>query len=187
MKPEEGKTIVDVCCGGRMFWFDKSHQKTLFLDNRTMPPQVVGHGIHQRVRKCEPDQVMDFRSLDLPDNYFSMVVFDPPHLFLGKNSHTAKVYGSLDKETWKDDLTKGFLECFRVLKPGGFLTFKWCEYNIPLKDILALTPEKPLFGHKSGKAQLTHWVMFMKAEEDSGSYLTSNGDSYDDRGSIPTH
>lgn len=159
------KKILDVCCGGRMFWFDKEHPNTLYVDNRVMEPEVVGNGIHQRTRKCLPDEVMDFRNLDLPDNSFSLVVFDPPHLFLGKNSHTAKVYGSLDKETWQDDLTKGFAECFRVLKPDGVLIFKWHEFNIPLKEILALTPVQPLFGHKSGKAQLTHWVTFMKQIE----------------------
>lgn len=157
------KKILDACCGGRMFWSDKHHPDTLYIDNRVMEPETVGHGIHQWTRSCEPDVVMDFRNMDLPDNSFALVVFDPPHLFLGKNSHTAKVYGSLDKETWQDDLTKGFAECFRVLKPDGVLIFKWHEFNIPLKEVLALTPVKPLFGHKSGKAQLTHWVTFMKS------------------------
>ena len=32
----------------------------------------------------------------------------------------------------------------------------------PSTRILALTPHKPLFGHKSGKQQKTHWVTFMK-------------------------
>lgn len=156
------KKILDVCCGGRMFWFNKEDPDTLYVDKRVMEPTEVGHGIHKRTRKCLPDKVMDFRELDLPDNQFSLVVFDPPHLFLGKNSHTAKVYGSLDKETWQEDLRKGFAECFRVLKPDGVLIFKWHEFNIPLKEVLALTPIQPLFGHKSGKAQLTHWITFMK-------------------------
>ena len=157
------RKILDACCGGRMFWFNKQHPDTLYVDRRVMKPTTVGHGIHARTRSCMPDKVMDFRKLDLPDNQFSLVVFDPPHLFLGKNSHTAKVYGSLDKLTWKEDLKKGFAECFRVLKSDGVLIFKWNEFNVPLKEVLALTPEKPLFGHPSGKAQLTHWVTFMKA------------------------
>ena len=160
------KRIVDVACGGRMFWFDKKQPDTLFLDNRVMQPEVVGNGTQGRVRSCLPDQVMDFRKLDLKSNSFSLVVFDPPHLFLGKSekSYMAKIYGSLDRETWKEDLTKGFSEGFRVLKPEGVLIFKWNEFNIPLKEILKLTPYKPLFGHKSGKAQLTHWLCFMKLE-----------------------
>ena len=158
------KLILDACCGGRMFWFDKKQKDTLFVDRRVMQPEIVGHGIHQRTRECSPDAVMDFRKLALEDNSFHLVVFDPPHLFLGKNSHTAKVYGSLDKDTWREDLRAGFIECFRVLKPNGVLIFKWHEFNIPLKEILKLTEHKPLFGHKSGKAQMTHWVTFMKPE-----------------------
>jgi hypothetical protein len=57
-------------------------------------------------------------------------------------------------------LEKGFAECFRVLKPNGTLVFKWAESQFPIKDVLALTPEKPLFGHKTSKT--THWAVFIK-------------------------
>ena len=156
------KTILDACCGGRMFWFDKNNQDVLFADYRIMEPETVGSGINAGTRKCLPDIVMDFRKMDLKDNSFKLVVFDPPHLFVGKNSYMAKVYGRLNKETWKDDITKGFSECFRVLEPNGILIFKWNECDIPLKEILKLTKYTPLFGHPSGKTQKTHWVCFMK-------------------------
>ena len=29
-------TCLDVCCGSRMFWFDKTDSRALFLDNRTV-------------------------------------------------------------------------------------------------------------------------------------------------------
>ena len=45
--------------------------------------------------------------------------------------------------------------------PAAFLR-TWREDEIPVSQILALTPEKPLFGHRSGKQQKTHWVTFMK-------------------------
>lgn len=157
------KKILDACCGGRMFWFDKDQEDTLFVDIRASEEFTTGLGIHKRNRRIRPDMVMDFRKLDLPDNQFYMVVFDPPHIkTVGKNSFTAKTYGSLD-DTWREDLTLGFEECFRVLKPNGTLIFKWCEYEIPLREILKLTPHKPLFGHKSGKQQKTHWLCFMKS------------------------
>ena len=31
-----------------------------------------------------------------------------------------------------------------------------------VSELLALTDEKPLFGHKSGKREKTHWITFMK-------------------------
>ena len=116
-----------------------------------------------RHKSIIPDEIMDFRKLDLPDNQFSLVVFDPPHLKAGKKSYFAQIYGSLT-DTWQDDMRKGFAECFRVLKNDGVLIFKWNESDIPLREILALTPVAPLFGHRSGKASKTHWVTFMKTE-----------------------
>lgn len=157
------KIILDVCCGGRMFWFNKKHPNALYLDNRTMLPKKMSNGATLEVA---PDMVMDFRKLDFPDYKFSLVVFDPPHIFKrgGKNSWMKDKYGELDKDTWREDLRKGFAECFRVLKPEGVLIFKWSECDIPLKEILKLTPGKPLFGHRSGKRQKTHWICFMKLQ-----------------------
>jgi SAM-dependent methyltransferase len=154
--------ILDACCGGRQFWFDKENPNVLFADQRVMEPKIVGSGKDARIRKCLPDKVMDFRNMDIADQTFKLVVFDPPHLFLGENSYMAQSYGRLDKQTWKDDISKGFSECFRVLKDEGILIFKWNECDVPLKEVLKLTPYKPLFGHPSGKAQKTHWVCFMK-------------------------
>ena len=59
-------------------------------------------------------------------------------------------------------LRSGFSECFRVLKPEGVLIFKWNDCRFPVKEILALTDQKPLFGHRSGKKMGTHWVTFIK-------------------------
>ena len=164
-KAREYPMILDACCGGRQFWFDKNNPNVLFADQRVMKPTIVGSGKDARIRKCLPDKVMDFRKMNISDNTFTMVVFDPPHLFVGKNSFMAKSYGRLDKQTWKEDLKKGFSECFRVLKNNGFLIFKWNECDILLKDVLKLTDYEPLFGHSSGKAQKTHWLCFMKQEE----------------------
>ena len=156
------KKILDVCCGGRMFWFDKNNPDVLFLDKRTVPGRMVGKGRNARMFECRPDKVMDFTDLKLPSNSFSLVVFDPPHLTrAGKGSYMGLKYGVLDKN-WQDQISKGFKECFRVLKKNGVLIFKWNEYDIRLSKILALTPVKPLFGHPSGKRQQTHWVSFIK-------------------------
>lgn len=146
-----------------MFWFDKQNPEALFLDRRVVKPHSVGKGRNARIFSCQPDKVMDFRALDLPDKSFSLVVFDPPHFKnAGKKSYMAQKYGVLDKNTWRDDLRLGFAECFRVLKKNGVLVFKWNENQIPIADVLALTEKRPLFGHRSGKALGTHWICFIK-------------------------
>jgi hypothetical protein len=76
------KKILDVCCGGRMFWFDKNDANTLFVDNRRVDPEIVGNGKDARVFSCNPDKVMDFRNLQLQGETFSLVVFDPPHFVM---------------------------------------------------------------------------------------------------------
>lgn len=68
----------------------------------------------------------------------------------------------MDNLISQHDLRKGFSECFRVLKTNGTLIFKWNETDIPVKEILALTEYKPLFGHISGKRSNTHWISFIK-------------------------
>lgn len=155
------KKILDVCCGGRMFWFDKKNTDVLFLDKRTLVKEKLSNG---QIFGVAPDVIMDFRQLELDDATFSLVVFDPPHLRMnGESGWMAKKYGRLDKNTWRDDLRAGFSECFRVLKSDGVLIFKWNEHEIPLKDVLSLTPVLPLFGHTSGASRAkTHWVAFMK-------------------------
>lgn len=70
--------ILDVCCGGRMFWFNKSHPDALYLDIREEEDFQTGKGKDNRHRAVKPDRVMDFRKLDLPAKSFSLVVFDPP-------------------------------------------------------------------------------------------------------------
>lgn len=67
------------------------------------------------------------------DNTFSLVMFDPPHLLrAGESSWLFKKYGKLDAEAWEADLTAGFRECMRVLRPLGTLIFKWnsCQLSV---------------------------------------------------------
>ncbi len=156
------KLILDPASSMRSFYFDKKDKRVLFGDIRVKETHLLTNGqtIH-----IEPDEVMDFRAIPYPDETFKVVVFDPPHMLnLSEKSWMRKKYGVLDKETWRDDLTKGFAECFRVLKDEGTLIFKWNEVSIPLKDILTLTPYKPVLGHPSGKRMGTHWVLFIKGD-----------------------
>jgi len=153
------KKIIDVCCGSRMFWFDKENPNVLFSDNRELST-ILCDG---RKLEIHPDIDMDFRDMSrFNDRSFKLVVFDPPHLKqLGENSWMFKKYGKLN-ENWQEDIKKGFSECFRILEDNGVLIFKWNEQQIKVSEILKLTKYKPLFGHKSGKLQKTHWLCFMK-------------------------
>ena len=91
------------------------------------------------------------------------MVHDPRHHIteILERGHILKHYGCLFPG-WQEMLTEGFRECFRVLKPGGTFIFKWCEHEIPLREILALTPHAPLCGHRTGSREKTHWVAFIK-------------------------
>jgi len=143
------KKILDVCCGGKMFWFNKNHPKAIYLAKRVVNKCTIGTAKNARKYECQPDIQMDFTDLKFSDNSFSLVVFDPPHFTsLGENSYMAKKYGRLNKNNWKQELQKGFQECFRVLIPEGILIFKWCEHDIPLSKVLKLTTYKPLFGQR---------------------------------------
>ncbi|WP_288384632.1 class I SAM-dependent methyltransferase [uncultured Acinetobacter sp.] len=156
--------VLDPCCGSRMFHFDRKNPNVTFCDIRK-ESHILCDG---RSLEVNPDVQMDFRDMPFDDETFHAVVFDPPHLIhAGNQSWLALKYGKLN-ENWKDDLAKGFSECFRVLKPNGMLIFKWNETQIKVSEILALTDQKPLFGHVSGKRANTHWIGFMKdAQENS--------------------
>lgn len=156
------KKILDACCGARMFWFDKNNPNAVFGDIRS-EKHILKDKEKRRKLEISPDVEMDFRDMPFADSSFYLVVFDPPHMTsLGANSWMARKYGRLN-QSWQEDIRQGFAECFRVLKPNGTLIFKWNEYDITLKEILKLTSEQPLFGHRSGKQQKTHWVAFMKS------------------------
>ena len=147
--------ILDLCCGSKMFWFDKQHKDTVYIDERKLD-DVLCDG---RSLNIDPDFQADFKQLPFPSEKFYIVVFDPPHLIkAGNKSWLAKKYGKL-QDTWQSDLSAGFDEAMRVLKPNGTLIFKWNEEQIKLTEILNCIKYKPLIGNKRSK---THWLVFMK-------------------------
>jgi hypothetical protein len=161
--------VLDPCCGSRMMWFDPKHPDVLFGDCRaetlTVTDNSRGNASGTRTIRIEPDTLLDFRALPYPAGSFKLVAFDPPHLVhAGPRSWLAAKYGRLG-ENWRDDLRAGFSECFRVLDSDGVLVFKWNETQVKVREVLALTPHAPLFGHTSGKKAGTHWMVFMKPNE----------------------
>jgi SAM-dependent methyltransferase len=162
------KKILDVCCGPKGMWFDKKDNRTLFMDKRKQDYIIKPNAAYPKgtLLKITPDIIGDFTKIQFANNSFWHIVFDPPHIVQKKPTGLiTKQYGILN-ENWKEMLRKGFKECFRVLKPNGTLIFKWNECSIPVNEILKLTDQKPLYGHKSGKKMNTHWIAFVKELED---------------------
>lgn len=168
--------IIDVCCGSRMFWFDRTDPRVTFVDKRRETHELTDKSSTGGIRKLiiDPDIQADFTALPFEDNTFSLVVFDPPHLIRnGCNGWLAKKYGKLEGD-WREELRQGFAECFRVLHPAGTLIFKWNEHEVPVSQILALTPEQPLLGNRCGKTAKTHWIVFSKPAAQNGMSSSSN-------------
>ena len=67
-------TVLDVCCGGKQFWFNCDDERVLFIDNRTVET-ILCDG---RKFCVTPDMIADFRDLPFLDASFPLVVFDPP-------------------------------------------------------------------------------------------------------------
>jgi len=156
------KIILDACCGGRMFWFNKHHPNVLYIDKRT---HLKGGNKYRPNFTVEPDMLVDFRDMPFEDNSFKLVVFDPPHAFNAKTgSVIGDYYGQLDKDNWKTDIRKGFDECWRVLENYGILILKWNEVNVKRAELLKILPIEPLFGQRPGGRGYggTHWLCFMK-------------------------
>lgn len=157
--------VLDACCGSRMFWFDRQNPDAVFMDKRRESHSLTDSSSRGGSRSLviDPDIQADFTALPFADEQFACVVFDPPHLVrAGKRGWLAKKYGKL-KGDWREELRKGFVECFRVLKPDGTLIFKWNEHEIPVSQILTLTPERPLFGNRCGRTAKSHWIVFLKS------------------------
>lgn len=155
--------ILDACCGPRMMWFDGADKRALFMDKHQETHPLAGCNQPGRADTVTaPDVIADFTAMPFAAESFHLVVFDPPHMKAsraGKNGRFRKIYGVLPND-WQALLRGGFAECFRVLRPHGVLVFKWSEHCYPLQDVLALTPHKPLFGHRTTRT--THWYVFMK-------------------------
>lgn len=152
------KIILDACCGSKMFWFDRNDPRVLFQDIREESHTLCDG----RSLVIDPDVIADFRAMPYNTGSFRLVVFDPPHFTVtGDTSYMFKKYGRLSAD-WQNDIYKGFHECMRVLEDNGVLVFKWNETHISTKAIIECIGVTPLFGHISGKRQLTHWLCFIK-------------------------
>lgn len=81
------KQILDMTCGARTMWFDKNEPHTIYCDKRKETYyNVWGSDKAERKLIVNPDVQCDFTELPFPDNSFSLVLFDPPHLIHAKET-----------------------------------------------------------------------------------------------------
>ncbi len=89
------QTILDMCCGSRMFWFNKRDTRAVFADIRAEEHKLCDG----RRLVISPDLVADFRALPFADASFPVVVFDPPHLErVGQTAWMGKKYGAPEQK-----------------------------------------------------------------------------------------
>jgi len=157
--------ILDATCGTRSIWYQKDLPYVTFMDKRKVNLRSSHPIGKQREYRINPVVVSEWKDAPFPDNYFDIVVFDPPHLVWKnekKECSLDKTYGHFMESDYKHVLRDGIKKLFSVLKPEGVFIFKWCESSKPLGDILPLFPYKPLFGTRTGQKNKNHWVLFIK-------------------------
>ena len=160
--------ILDATCGFKGMWFQKNHSLVTFMDKR----KGIFNHFEKSTIKVEPDVVCNWDDTPFDDNEFDMILFDPPHIIQNSTKGImATKYGVLNPLTWKDDLSAGINELFRVLKQEGTFIFKWTETDkrTNIKNILELFPYSPLFGTNSKSIRSSsgkiYWIVFLKYEE----------------------
>lgn len=160
--------ILDATASVKGMWYQKENPYTVFIDQRReqliMP---VTAGRHDLIY-INPDIIAKWQFLPFKNESFDMVVFDPPHIIRSSETKWAPIcmkYGRFDTHSWKEELRVGFSELFRVLKPEHQLILKWDECSKKIEEVLNLTQYNPLFGTKTGQKNKTHWICFLKENQ----------------------
>ena len=140
----------------------KDADRVVYADRRKVPP---GELEEQPGWSCLPDVLADTRELPFKSAVFDLIAYDPPHRVNGEGMKTISgvietKYGALHAERWQSDLRESFLELWRVLRPGGTLTFKWADVDKSHEQVKKQIPERPLYGVTTEKkrAEVTWWV-----------------------------
>jgi SAM-dependent methyltransferase len=165
-----GKAVLDATTGGKHIWHGerKDADRVVFVDRRAVPEGSIEQQANWSVA---PDIQADFRELPFAGETFDLICFDPPHRVTDGGMETLSgiietKYGALRAESWQSDLRAGFLELWRVLRPGGVLTMKWNDATRNNGSVLELLPETPLYGTNTEKTDTdTKWWVFHKGRD----------------------
>lgn len=122
---------------------------------------------NKRYFRLNPDIVSEWKKAPFSDNYFDMIIFDPPHLIIKRGKSVPSMalrYDYLYKDNWRKVLKEGINKLFNILKPEGIFILKWCENSVKVEEVLKLFPYKPLFGSntKSKGHTSNFWILFLK-------------------------
>jgi len=161
--------ILDATCGFKGIWYQKNHPFVTFMDIRKgYTGNTDGTKLrNKRYFRLNPDIISEWKDAPFEDNSFDMVIFDPPHLIIDRNSNKSCLalrYGCLYKDDWQKVLREGIKKLFDVLKPNGIFILKWCENSAKVEEIIKLCPYPPLFGSntKSKGHTQNFWILFLK-------------------------
>ena len=147
--------ILDATAGYRMMWFNKDYAGCIYIDKR---------------KEVKPTVCCSWNKLPFPNDIFELIIFDPPHTNPGETGkgELYKNYGALRAGKMVPTLYYATRELLRVLKPNGYLIFKWNTHKKGLNKILQLFPIQPLFGQKTAyktkHSSSTYWVLFRKEQ-----------------------
>jgi hypothetical protein len=139
--------------GWRHIWFDKQNPLVTFLDRR---------------REVNPTFVCDTRSIPAEGGGgYDLVVFDPPHANVGKNSDMAKQYGYSITDDIRATVRGSAKEAWRVSKPNALMAFKWNDCGQKLEKVIPMLEGwEPLFGHglsiPGRHKSSTYWVLLRR-------------------------
>ena len=157
--------VLDATTGGKHMWNEhaKDLDRAVYADRR----RVEGLE-HQPGWQCDPSVLCDTRNLPFKPASFDLIAYDPPHRVTdgGMKQLSGVIeqkYGALTAETWQSDLADSFTELWRVLKPGGTLTFKWADVHKSHDQVLEQLDQTPLYGVSTEKDRaVTKWWVFNK-------------------------
>jgi 23S rRNA G2069 N7-methylase RlmK/C1962 C5-methylase RlmI len=131
--------ILDATAGTRSIWYQKDLPFVTFMDKRKETIRSNHKKGNKRNIKIDPDIISEWKDAPFEDNYFDMIVFDPPHLIRKEewsDSTMVKSYGKLFQHNYKHVLKEGVDKLFKILKPDGIFILKWCDTDRPVEEII---------------------------------------------------
>ena len=148
--------ILDLSAGNRAIWINKDLEFVTYLDKR---PEAKADFI------CDTRDIPEFVGKD-----FDLIVFDPPHVNVGKNGRMAARYGHSTTKEIKETIKESAAQAHKISKENALMAFKWNDHSIKLDTALDLMSDfwMPLFGHhmrnRGGYAarSQSYWVMLLR-------------------------